>query len=189
MTLDAATPAPDDLTSTVEPPRGGAAGPQTPPRPAAAWREGTLPSPSELIRLFLHGRDVACPGCTYNLRDLLGDRCPECGQVIVLNLQLAEPRQAALLTGLIGLSAGAGLNGLLLIYYVLMLALMPYGPPDNDFLWTILIGFAVHAGALAMWLRSWRRIRLAPTRWRSGLAAACCVMPLVDIVIFAAMVR
>jgi uncharacterized membrane protein YdjX (TVP38/TMEM64 family) len=27
----------------------------------------------------LRGRDVPCPGCGYNLRDLTGDRCPECG--------------------------------------------------------------------------------------------------------------
>ena len=161
----------------------------SPPHVAAASHEGDLLNEHQLLRQFLRARDVACPGCAYNLRDLTGQRCPECGQAIVLHLQLAEPRQAALLTGLIGLSAGAGLNGLLLVYYAIMLMMMPYGPPDNRFLWTILTGFLVHALGVAAWLRYWRRIRLAPARWRWGLAALCCAMPLVDIVVFSVSIR
>jgi len=150
----------------------------------------TLPSADrDLLARFLHGRDVACPGCGYNLRDLPGDRCPECGQEIVLHLQLAEPRQAALLTGLIGLSAGAGLNGLLIIYYLIISLFMRFGSPDNRFLWTIGIGLAVHGIALAGWLRYWRRIRRLRGGSRWLLALACCVMPLVDIVIFSLSIR
>jgi hypothetical protein len=143
----------------------------------------------ELLRRFLLGRDVACPGCGYNLRDLTGDRCPECGQDIVLHLQLAEPRQAALLTGLIGLAAGVGLNGLLVIYYLIVLLFMRFGSPDNRFLVTILVGLAVHGAAMGTWLRFWRRIRLMQPRRRWALAAACCVLPLVDIVIFSVSIR
>ena len=190
MALQTTTAAPGDLRTQDQQTVSGAEGSPRIPGSTAPRREGgEMPSEHALLRQFLHGRDVTCPGCRYNLRDLTGDRCPECGQAIVLHLQLAEPRQAALLTGLIGLSAGAGLNGLLLVYYALTLALMPYGPPDNSFLWTILTGFAVHAGALALWLRFWRRIRLAPSRRRWGLAAVCCVTPLVDIVIFSVNVR
>ena len=148
-----------------------------------------IPSESDLLFQFLHGRDVACPGCRYNLRDLPGTRCPECGQDIVLQLRLAEPRQAALLAGLIGLSAGAGLNGLLLIYWLIIKFFMRYGPPDNSFLFTIGTGFVVHAAALAVWLRFWRRIRLLSAGRRWTLAAVCCVMPLVDIVIFSVSIR
>src|SRR5688572_24753805 len=36
-------------------------------------------APAGLLRAFLAGRDVSCPNCEYNLRDLAGDRCPECG--------------------------------------------------------------------------------------------------------------
>ena len=147
------------------------------------------PPDRDLLGRFLHGRDVACPGCGYNLRDLPGDRCPECGQEIVLHLQLAEPRQAALLAGLIGLSAGAGLNGLLVVYFVIISVFMRFASPDNRFLWTIGIGLAVHAIGLVVWLRYWRRIRRlgGGTRWL--LALACCVMPLVDIVIFSFSIR
>jgi hypothetical protein len=147
------------------------------------------PRDDDLLRRFLFGRDVHCPGCTYNLRDLTGDRCPECGQEIVLQLRLAEPRQAALLVGLIGLSAGLGLNGLLLVYWAIIRFFTRFGPPDDRFLWTIGTGFVVHAAALAVWLRFWRRIRLLPAVTRWALATLCCVMPLVDIVIFSVSIR
>ena len=147
------------------------------------------PFDHELLRQFLRGRDVTCPGCRYNLRDLTGDRCPECGQEVVLQLRLAEPRQAALLTGLVGLSAGAGLNGLLLVYWAILQFYMAFRSPDNSFLWTIGIGFLIHAAALAIWLRQWRRIRVLGAGARWTLAALCCAMPLVDIVIFSFSIR
>jgi hypothetical protein len=158
--------------------------------PTGAGTETGRDAEADLLRRFLLGRDVACPGCGYNLRDLTGGRCPECGQEIVLHLQLAEPRQAALLTGLIGLAAGVGLNGLLVIYYLIIrfLARFP-GPPDDSFLVTILTGLAIHGVAMALWLRFWRRIRLMAPRRRWALAVACCVMPLVDIVIFSVSIR
>jgi hypothetical protein len=148
-----------------------------------------IASEGDLLRQFLLGRDVDCPGCGYNLRDLTGGRCPECGQEIVLHLQLAEPRQAALLTGLIGLAAGVGLNGLLVIYYLIVLLFMRFGSPDSKFLVTILVGLAVHGIAMGFWLGFWRRIRLMQPRRRWALAAACCLMPLVDIVIFSVSIR
>jgi len=157
--------------------------------PEDARTQAARDADAELLRRFLLGRDVACPGCGYNLRDLTGHICPECGQDIVLHLQLAEPRQAALLTGLIGLAAGVGLNGLLVIYYLIVLLFMRFGSPDRKFLVTILVGLAVHGVAMAAWLRFWRRIRLMPPRARWALAVACCVMPLVDIVIFSVSIR
>jgi len=144
---------------------------------------------SEFLRQFLRGRDIDCPGCGYNLRDLTGERCPECGQDIVLHLQLAEPRQAPLLTGLIGLSAGVGLNGLLVIYYVIVRFWMRFGTPDPRFMWTILVGLAVHAVALAAWLRMWRRIRRIAAAPRWLFAVACCLLPVVDIVFFSVTIR
>ena len=73
------------------------------PSPSAPFE-----TPAEGLRAFLAGRDVECPGCGYNLRDLGGSRCPECGDELVLRVGLAEPRQGALIAGLIGLAAGAG---------------------------------------------------------------------------------
>jgi hypothetical protein len=145
---------------------------------------------NDLLRQFLDGRDVPCPSCEYNLRDLPGDRCPECGQDLALRLQLAEPKQAALLTGLIALSAGAGLNGLLLIYLVIIQYFLRY--PSGGmlaFLVTTLVGFVVFGAAIGLWLRFWRRIRRAAATTRWLLAAGCCAMSLVDIVVFSFTIR
>ena len=144
----------------------------------------------DMLRQFLHGRDVVCPGCQYNLRDLTGSRCPECGQDLVLQLHLAEPRQSALLTGLIGLSAGAGLNGLLVIYFLMMVFVIERGASGMGwFLGFNLVGLCVHGAAIAVWLRLWRRIRRlsAATRW--SLAAAGCGLSLVNIVLFSLTIR
>ena len=44
------------------------------------------------------------------------DRCPECGEQLLLRINLVEPKLGAMIAGLVGLSAGAGFSGLLLIY-------------------------------------------------------------------------
>ena len=44
--------------------------------------EATLPtSEASLLQDFLRDRDVTCPRCAYNLRNLVGNRCPECGNL------------------------------------------------------------------------------------------------------------
>src|SRR3954447_11182572 len=73
----------------------------------------------ELLRLYLADRDVACPQCKYNLRNLIGTRCPECGEQLQLRVTPVEPRQAAPIAGLILLAAGGGMNGMLLIYVIM----------------------------------------------------------------------
>ena len=147
-----------------------------------------MPYPAEpvdpLLLQFLRARGIPCPSCGYNLRDLTGDRCPECGQEVALRLRLAEPKLAAMLTGLIGLSTGAGFNGLLLIYWAIVRFYLRMPGGDDSFLRVIAVGFIVHALALLAWLRYWKPIRRTPPAVRWTLAAACCVAPLVDIVIF-----
>ena len=40
---------------------------------------------------LLAGRDVPCPRCAYNLRDLTSNRCPECGLGITADTLLNRP--------------------------------------------------------------------------------------------------
>lgn len=37
------------------------------------------------LQKFLPGRDIDCPRCGYNLRDLHGFFCPECGEFITID--------------------------------------------------------------------------------------------------------
>ena len=41
----------------------------------------------ELVAAFLAERDVACPGCGYNLRGVSAGRCPECARELALMVE------------------------------------------------------------------------------------------------------
>lgn len=41
----------------------------------------------EVIKAFLADRDVACPGCGYNLRGCAAEMCSECGRRIEIGLR------------------------------------------------------------------------------------------------------
>src|SRR5690348_16408064 len=78
------------------------------------------PRERSLLRDFLTDHDVTCPQCQYNLRNLTGDRCPECGEQLALGVHLVEPKLAAPIAGLVGLACGLGLNGLLILYWLIV---------------------------------------------------------------------
>jgi hypothetical protein len=137
----------------------------------------------------LAGREEPCPKCGYNLRDLTGDRCPECGDALVLRVQLVEPKLAAMLTGLVGLSAGFGLNALLLIYFVIVSFLRGPSGGMGTFLVVNSVGLVAQGAALAWWLRAWSRIRKLPGRTRWWLAAGCCALSMANIVFFSLLVN
>jgi hypothetical protein len=67
---------------------------------------------------FVAEREVACPACGYNLRQLTSARCPECGLNLRLTLRPADPvaRAWITLTSLLCGAAGVG------VLFALMLA-------------------------------------------------------------------
>lgn len=147
------------------------------------------PAP-ELLRAFLGEHDVACPGCGYNLRNLQGSRCPECGDELHLQVGLVEPRQAAGIAGLIGLAAGAGLSGLLLGYVLIRLTLS--GDQFSDMGRFLLIncgGLAIESVAILLWLRNWRRIRRLNTPARRALVIACWGLTLLNLFVFSVLIK
>lgn len=152
-----------------------------------------MTDPSEVdphLLLFLRGREVPCPGCGYNLRDLTTERCPECGQQLELALRLVEPRQGALIAGLVGLAAGAGLGGLLLVYLAIGLLVRGVrGGPPASFFWINATGLAAHGVVLWLWVRNWNRIRRAAPRTRRLLVILCWAMPLTFIVVFSLVIN
>jgi len=143
---------------------------------------------SSLLTAFLTEHDHPCPQCEYNLRNLQGTRCPECGEELVLRVNATEPRQGLLIAGLIGLSAGAGLNGLLLIYGVIMS--LRGIPGAGAMFWNVCgLGLLVEGGALLVWLKAWRAIRKQTLSMRTILASACWLVTLLDILIFSFTIR
>ena len=128
-----------------------------------------------------------CPRCGYNLRALQSDSCPECGEPLLLRVGLVYPKLAAMVTGLIGLSAGVGLNGLLLIYVGFMILRKGYTTVGDFFVAFVLYnaaGVVVEGGLIALWLITWRRTQRRPAPMRWALAAACWVITLANIVWF-----
>lgn len=147
-------------------------------------------SEPDLLPAFLASQDVACPGCGYNLRGLREPRCPECGEAIALRVGLVDPRQGAGIAGLIALAAGAGMNALLLGYAVIRVVFFRDSLGGMDtFLLLNIGGLLVEGGALALWLRSWRRIRRATRPVKVRLVAGCWTLTLLNLLLFSAMVK
>jgi hypothetical protein len=115
---------------------------------------------------YLAGRDVLCPQCDYNLRDLRAARCPECGEELVLRVNLAEPKQR------------------LLIIYFLIHVIFHRGDWWLQFLVVNGIGLIVEGGMLAVWLWQWRRIRRMTLAARIRLTIACFALTIANLVLF-----
>ena len=142
------------------------------------------------LTAYLAGRDVPCPQCRYNLRDARGGRCPECGDALALRLGLAEPRVGTLVAGLIGLSAGAGLSGLLLVYLLIAFGIRRNtGLYMGQFATVTGVPFAIETMAVLVWLRQWPRVRRAGRGVRAALVAGCWALSLANIVVFSFTVR
>lgn len=64
---------------------------------------------------FCAGRDVACPGCGYNLRDAAEGACPECGHALLLRTADDPRARRTLLRLIFAWSAMIG-GGPLVVY-------------------------------------------------------------------------
>ena len=137
-----------------------------------------------MLSRYLADRDVACPRCDYNLRDLTGDRCPECGDHLVIRINTVEPRLGALIAGLVGLSAGVGLNGLLLIYA----AFRVYGG-DTTFLTCNFVGLTIEGAALIIWLRTWKTVRRMSAAAQLKWAVGCWLLTAANLTYFIVTMR
>jgi hypothetical protein len=48
-----------------------------------------------LLTRYLSQRDLRCPSCRYNLRDVQSAACPECGDPLELTIGLKAPKKTA----------------------------------------------------------------------------------------------
>jgi hypothetical protein len=144
---------------------------------------------TDMLAAFLADRDYPCPGCGYNLRMLQSNRCPECAMEIQLAVHLTEPRQRALITGVVALSAGLGLGGLLLIYLLIVEASGRGGGDWGKFLFINGGGAFVHLLALILWLKSWKKVRRLSTKTRWTLASFCWLLPAAEVTALAMWIK
>ena len=136
--------------------------------------QGEVAERDARLRAHLAGHDELCPMCEYNLRGLTGTVCPECGEALRLRVSLSEPKMAAYLCGLIGLSVGFGFSGVFLAMGVVGLLLEGFG---GGFPYWMLVGllsqFVIEGLAMWLWLvrRNWIRRRSRGQRWALAAAA------------------
>ncbi len=118
-----------------------------------------------------------CPVCRYELRGLTGSLCPECGSELRITIGLVEPRQAAYVTGIVGLASGAGFSLLILMWVGWSISQRNGGPDLRDI---VILGIQaiIEIPLLFAWirLRGWLRRRSPATRW--VLAASTFVLTL-----------
>ena len=131
---------------------------------------------------FLRERDVECPLCGYNLRQLQRARCPECGRDLELRVGLAEPRQGAWLMAQVAVT-GAGGIGLIALVSCTM-----HGWPDaRRFQWVMNLQFAYYLAAIPiaaalLWQR--RRYLRMPRAWQWTSAWIAAIVTFVSIFAF-----
>jgi hypothetical protein len=126
---------------------------------------------------WLSGREVMCPACGYNLKDLKKPACPECGAP--LELTVASPRlnPGPWIASMIFVALGAGFDSVVTVLVVgAMILSPPRAPAEWMQAWVIFVTFLVLTsactGVLAWMYRSRRRWVYWSRRWCIAVAWA-----------------
>ena len=139
-----------------------------------------------LLRVYLRDRHEQCPRCNYDLCNLTGDRCPECGDQFCLSVRLVEPKLAAFITGLVGLACSLGFSGLFILFGVLMSLYFNDWLPFN--VWAYLLTSLIISGLLlGLWISQASWVRSCQTRNRWLLACLCWLLPAGNVVVLSIM--
>ena len=144
-----------------------------------------------MLTSFLAERDISCPGCGYNLRGLTARSCPECNQGLRLMVGLEEPRLGSWIAGLLGTAAGAGFNGLLLFYALIMIA-QGHGPGQglmNTFVLYSAGALAVQGLLVAAWIKKGRSFRRAQAPTKIVLITAAWALAALDVFLCSLFIR
>lgn len=143
-----------------------------------------------MLTAFLAAHDAPCPVCGYNLRALLGNRCPECGRPLVLAVGTTEPRLAAFIAGLVGLSCGLGFSAILLAWVVAEALFGRRGFFPSLLELALLVAGAVVGGiGVLAWVRLRRRLGRLREAAKWGWAGAAWLVGVTFPVLFLLEVR
>ncbi|MGH7133441.1 MAG: hypothetical protein ACREJO_16035 [Phycisphaerales bacterium] len=132
------------------------------------------------LRAHLADRDVPCPSCSYSLRALTTDRCPECNQQLVLAVRLAEPRLGIWIAGLVGPAMGLGFHGLLLGWAASKWFSNGFANPRPITAIPLMIGLAACLPLLLYWIVARRRVMRWSETARISAASVlwlCAILP------------
>ena len=112
---------------------------------------------------FVQERDVRCPLCGYNLRNLTRPVCPECRQSLELTVGVKQPGFAWLLVTLTP-GAFSGIAAALLLLPIIIVPLIGGGPAP----WRIISAdaFGLLSGLATLVLVKYRYAFLGQTRSR-----------------------
>jgi hypothetical protein len=92
---------------------------------------------------WLDGRDVACPVCSYNLRDLKASTCPECSAPLVLAVASPNLNMAPWFVSVVALALGAGFDGVVSVLMTCGLIVFPPKPQAMGMVTGLLTTFVV----------------------------------------------
>ncbi|MCQ3922461.1 MAG: hypothetical protein DPW13_16095 [Planctomycetes bacterium] len=117
----------------------------------------------ELLTEFVRINDAPCVACGYNLRNLTGDVCPECGNRFALRVGVPNLRFGPLVACLAPLLMVSGL----LVFLIAMT--IDFGVPSNAmWYWAFLVQGLVDAvGAVLLYRRRWAYLSMpVDVQWR-----------------------
>ena len=118
-----------------------------------------------LLSMFLRGRDVPCPLCGYNLRDLTQQQCPECRHELLLTVGVTKPRFLWFLLAMTPCTFAGIAAGLALIPMIVQ-GLAGAGPPPAVIVTLVLLGLVSALGGLMLIRHRFAFLRQEPRRQR-----------------------
>lgn len=118
-----------------------------------------------LLRRFLRGRDVHCPLCRYNLRDLTQTQCPECQHDLLLTVGVTNPKFLWFLLAVAPCTFAGIAAGLLLVPLILQ-PLGGGGPPAPAIVILDALGWLSALGGLLLIRYRFEFLRRPPERQR-----------------------
>lgn len=136
-----------------------------------------------LLLAFVQGRDVECPRCGYNLRDLKKPVCPECREELTLTVGLTKMHFEWFIVTLIP-GVFSGICAFILAIPMILVPLFGQSPAPKEFV--LLDGFGWLSGffAIGLFLSRHRFLRIG----RSGQIIWALVVWVIHLLAFVALV-